>query len=98
MRKSFPTTLDFESESDGIDRDDLLDSTATNKHGFKRLLLAWSLVKEWKLDQYDREVAYEKIKTITAQSWEEAGAKTFIKPNANSIAGWQVTQVSCFFL
>ena len=58
----------------------------------------WSLVKEWSLDEYDREVAYEEIKTILTQSLDEAGSKTFIKPNANSIAGWRPKQVSYVFL
>jgi hypothetical protein len=31
-------------------------------------------------------------------SLDEAGSKSYIKPNANSIAGWRVKQVSCFFL
>ena len=45
-----------------------------------------------------REVAYEEIKTILMQSLDEAGAKKFIKPNANSIAGWRTKQVSYAFL
>ena len=44
------------------------------------------------------EVAYEEIKTILTQSLDEAGSKTFIKPIANSIAGWQLKQVSYAFL
>ncbi len=53
--------------------------------------MPWSLVKEWSLDEYDREVAYLpiEIKTIMTQSLDEAGSKIFIKPNANSIAGWR---------
>ena len=58
----------------------------------------WSLVKEWSLDEYNREVAYEEIKTILTQSLDEAGSKTFIKPIANSIAGWRPKQVSYAFL
>ncbi len=50
--------------------------------------MPWSLVKEWPLDEYDREVVYEEIETIMAQSLDEAGSKIFIKPNANFIAGW----------
>jgi hypothetical protein len=49
-------------------------------------------------DEYDREVAYEEIKTILTQSLDEAGSKTFIKPNANSIASWRQKQVSYAFL
>ena len=33
-----------------------------------------------------------------AQSLDEAGTKIFIKPNANSIAGWRSKQVSYSFL
>ncbi len=36
--------------------------------------MPWSLVKEWPLDEYDREVAYEEIKTIMTQSLDEAGS------------------------
>jgi hypothetical protein len=86
-----------ESDSDGIERDSLFDSTPTRKRGFKRPRQPWSLVKEWNLGQYDREVAYEEIKTIMGHSLGEAGLKSFIRPNANSIAGWRVKQVSYFF-
>ena len=48
--------------------------------------------------EYDKEVAYEEIKTILTQSLDEAGSKTFIKPNAHSIAGWRLKQVSYAFL
>ncbi len=61
--------------------------------------MPWSLVKEWSLVDYDREVVYEEIKTIMAQSLNDAGgSKIYIKPNANSIAGWRPKQVSCSFL
>jgi len=36
--------------------------------------------------------------TIMTQSLDEAGSKIFIKPNANSIAGWRPKQVSYSFL
>ena len=87
-----------ESDSDGFERDSLIDETPTRKRGFKRPRQPWSLVKEWPLDEYDREVAYEEIKTIMQQSLDEAGSKIFIKPNANSIAGWRPKQVSEAFL
>jgi hypothetical protein len=86
-----------ESDSDGMERDSLFDSTPTRKRGFKRPRLPWSLVKEWNLEEYDREVAYEEIKTILGHSLDEAGSKTYIKPNANAIAGWRAKQVSNFF-
>jgi hypothetical protein len=61
--------------------------------------MPWSLVKEWPLDEYDREGAYEEIKTIMTQALDEAGSNIFIKPNANSIAGWRrPKQVSYSFL
>ncbi len=44
-------------DSDGVDRDSLYDSPSTSKRGFKRPRMPWSLVKEWSLDEYDREVA-----------------------------------------
>ena len=80
--------------------DSLFDSSSIRKRGFKRRRPHWSLVKEWSLDGYDREVAYKEIKTILTQSMDEAGSKTFIKPNANSIAGWRPKQpeVSYAFL
>ena len=86
-----------ESDSDGFERDSLFDETPTRKRGFKRPRLPWSLVKEWDLEHYDREVAYEEIKTILGQSLDEAGSKTYIKPNANAIAGWRAKQVRYFF-
>ena len=76
----------------------LFESTPSRKRSFKRPRHPWSLVKEWPLEKYDREVAYEEIKTIMGQSLDDAGAKTFIKPNANSIAGWRAKQVSDFLL
>ena len=105
-RRRLPTVSPVESrhisdsDSDGVARDSLFDpqSPSTRKRGFKRPRTPWSLVKEWALDEYDREVAYEEIKTIMAQSLDEAGTKRFIKPNANSIAGWRSKQVSYSFL
>jgi hypothetical protein len=88
-----------ESDSDGFDsleHDSLFDETPTRKRGFKRPRLPWSLVQEWNLEEYDREVAYEEIKTILGQSLDEAGSKTYIKPNANAIAGWRAKQVRYF--
>ena len=85
-----------ESDSDGFEsfeRDSLFDETPTRKRGFKRPRLPWSLVKEWKLEEYDHEVAYAEIETILAQSLDEAGSKTYIKPNSNAIAGWRAKQV-----
>ncbi len=67
---------------------------ANSQCGFKRPRLPWSLVKQWLLDEYDREVAYEEIKAIMTQSLDDAGSKIFIKPNANSIAGWRPKQGS----
>jgi hypothetical protein len=89
---------DSETDSVGIDRYSLFESTPTRKRGFKRPRQPWSLVKEWQLEKYDRKVAYEEIKTILGQSLDEDGSKTFIRPNANSIAGWRVKQVSYFLL
>ena len=86
------------SDSDGVDRDFLFDPPSTRKRGFKRPRMPWSLVNEWPLDEYDREVAYEEIKTIMTKSLHDAGSKIFIKPNANSIAGWRPKQVSYSFL
>lgn len=85
-------------DSDDFDRDSLFDPPSTRKRGFKRPRYPWSLVQEWCLVEYDREVAYEQIKTIMTQSLDEAGSKIFIKPNANSIAGWRPKQVSRPFL
>jgi hypothetical protein len=55
-------------DSDGFDRDSLFDPPSTRKRGFKRPRMPWSLVKEWSLVDYDREVVYEEIKTIMSQS------------------------------
>ena len=85
-------------DSDGFDCYSLFDPPSSRKRGFKRPRMPWSLVKEWSLVDYDREVVYEEIKTIMAQSLNDAGSKIFIKPNANSIAGWRPKQVSCSFL
>ena len=98
MRKGIPPVSDPESESDGVERDSLFESPSNRKRGFKRPRQPWSLVNEWSLEEYDREVAYEEIKTILTQSLDEAGSKIFIKPNANSIAGWRTKQVSYAFL
>jgi hypothetical protein len=81
-----------------VDRDSLFDSPSSHKCGFKRPRQAWSFVKDWALDDYDREVVYEKIKSILTQSLDIAGSKIFIKPNANSIAGWQPKQAHYYFL
>ena len=81
-------------DSDGFDCDSLFDPPSSRKRGFKRPRMPWSLVKEWSLVDYCREVVYEEIKTIMAQSLNDAGSKIFIKPNANSIAGWRPKQVS----
>ena len=78
MRKGTPPVTHSDSESDCVQRDSLIDSPSTRKRGFKRPRQAWSLVREWSLDQYDREVAYEEIKVIMAQSLDDAGSKTFI--------------------
>ena len=96
--KGLPPVTAQDSDSDGVERDSLFDSPSTRKRGFKRPRQPWSLVKEWPLDEYNREVAYEEIKTIMSQSLDEAGSKIFIKPNANSIAGWPPKQVSEAFL
>ena len=45
---------DYETDSDGIDRDSLFESTPTRKRGFKRPRIPWSLVKEWPLEKYDK--------------------------------------------
>jgi len=85
-------------DSDGFDCDSLFDPPSSRKRGFKRPRMPWSLVKQWSLGDYDREDVYEEIKTIMAQSLNDAGSKIYIKPNANSIAGWRPKQVSCSFL
>jgi hypothetical protein len=64
-----------DSDSDGLDRHSLFDSPSTRKRGFKRPWKAWSLVKLWPLDEYDKEVAYEEIYTILTQSLDDAGRK-----------------------
>ena len=48
---------DSETDSDGIDRDSLFESTPTRKRGFKRQRHPWSLVKQWQLEKYEREIA-----------------------------------------
>ena len=100
MSKRIPPAPAQKLDSDGVECDSLFDPLSIRKRGFKRPWQPepWSLVKEWSLDGYDREVAYEEIKTILTQSLDEASSKTFIKPNVNSIAGWQLKQVSYAFL
>ena len=98
MSQRIPPVPAQKLDSDGVECDSLFDSPSIRKRGFKRPRQPWSLVKEWSLDEYDREVAYEEIKTIMSQSLDEAGSKTFIKPNANSTAGWRPKQVSYAFL
>jgi hypothetical protein len=85
-------------DSDGFDCDSLFDPPSSRKRGFKRPRMPWSLVKLWSLGDYDRDDVYEEIKTIMAQSLNDAGSKIYIKPNANSIAGWRPKEVSCSFL
>jgi hypothetical protein len=87
-----------DSDSDGIVRDSLVGSPQSHKRGFKRPRLPWCIVKEWDLDEHDKEFAYEEIKTIMEQSLIDAGSKVFIRPNSNSIAGWRPKQVSYAFL
>ena len=60
---------DYETDSDGIDRDSLFESTPSRKRGFKRPRLPWSLVKEWPLEKYDREVAYKKSRQLWRNLW-----------------------------
>ena len=69
-------------DSDGYERDSLFGPPSTRKRGFKRPRYPWSLVKEWCLVEYDREVAYEEIRAIMAQSLDEAGSKTYIFENS----------------
>ena len=63
-----------ESDSDGIERDDLF-APRPRKRGFKRPRQPWSLVKEWPLSDYGREIVYAEIKAICEQSLEDAGGK-----------------------
>jgi hypothetical protein len=89
-----------ESESDLFERDSLFDSPPkppSSKRGFRCPRQLWSLVKEWSLDQYDKEIIYEEIKAIMEQSLEDAGSKIFARPNSNSIAGWRPKQVSILY-
>jgi hypothetical protein len=69
-----------ESDSDGVYRDFLFDSSSSRKRGFKRPRQPWSLIKEWSLVDYEREVAYDEIKTIMTQSLDEAGSKILSTP------------------
>ncbi len=69
-----------ESDSDGFERDDLFETPTGRKRGFKRPLQAWSLVKDWSLSEYDREVVYEEIKASMEQSLDDAGSKPIAKP------------------
>jgi hypothetical protein len=41
---------------------------------------AWSLFKEWPLDKYERQVAYEEIRTILTQSLDERIQKHLSSP------------------
>jgi hypothetical protein len=86
-----------ELDSDGVDHYSLFESTPTRKRGFFRPRLPWSLVQEWDLGKNDRGAVYEEIRNIMGLSLDEAGSKSFIKPNANAIFGWRSKQVSCFF-
>ncbi len=90
--------IDAESDSDSYERDFWFDSPPSCKRGFRRPRKPWSLVKEWSLDESDREVAYEEIKAIMEQSLEDAGPKVFVKSNPNTIAGFCQKQVSFPFL
>ena len=85
-----------ESDSDGFERDDLFETPTERKRGFKRPRQAWSLVKDWSLSEYDREVVYEEIKAIMEQSLDDAGSKPIAKPKPNSMAGFRIKQASRF--
>ena len=87
-----------DSDSDGVVRDSLIGSSLSHKRGFKRPRLAWCSVKEWDLDDCDKEFAYEEIRTIMEQSLIDAGSKVFIRPNSNAIAGWRSKQVIYAFV
>ena len=85
-----------ESDSDGFERDDLL-GPPQRKRGFKRPRQPWSLVKEWPLAEYGREIVYEEIKAICEQSLEDAGGKAYADHNPRSIGGFRLKQVSLTF-
>ncbi len=87
-----------ESDFDSFERDFLFDSPPSRKRGFRRPRKQWSPVKEWSLQEYDREVAYEEIKAILEQSLEDAGPKVFVKSNPKAIAGFRQKQVGFVFL
>ena len=102
-RRRFPTKRittvpTQDSDSDGVVRDSLLGSPSSHKRSFKRPRLTWCPVKEWPLDEYEKELAYEEIKRILTQSLIDAGSKIFIRPCSNSIAGWRSKQVIYAFL
>ena len=86
-----------ESDSDGIERDDLF-APRPRKRGFKRPRQPWSLVKEWPLSEYGREIVYEEIKAICEQSLEDAGGKAYADKNSRSIGGFRLKQVSEYYL
>ena len=88
--------LVHESDSDGFERDDLFETPTERKRGFKRPRQAWSLVKDWSLSEYDREVVYDEIKAIMEQSLDDAGSKPIAKPKPNSMAGFRIKQASRF--
>ncbi len=67
-----------ESDSDGIERDSLFDSTLSSKRRFKCPLQQWSFIKEWSLEEYDREIISEEITAIMQKSLEDADSKVFI--------------------
>jgi hypothetical protein len=68
-RKGIHPVPAWESESDGVECDSLFDSPSTRKRSFKRPRQPWSLVKEWSLDEYDKEVAYEKSRLFSRSLW-----------------------------
>jgi hypothetical protein len=65
-----------ESDSDGVDSDSLFDSTSTHKHGFKRQLQPWSLVKKWSgclrrnQDNFDAVFGRSRFKNIYQAQFE----------------------------
>ena len=85
-----------ESDSDGIERDDLF-ASRPRKRGFKRPRQPWSLVKEWPLSDYGREIVFEEINAICEQSLDDAGGKAYADHNPRSIGGFRLKQVSEYF-
>jgi hypothetical protein len=83
-----------ESESDSFERDSLFDSPPSRKRCFRRPRKPWSLVREWSLMQYDKEVIYEQIKAIVELSLDDAGSKNIARLNPSSIARWRRKQQS----